>query len=271
MGAAEETPLRTGWERDCPPGDTFVRDYMVAWAAMYEEIAHACAQRFARDDDLVMHDAGSSSLFLNTALVLQPAALTDAARLASRLRSWYRAAPGGPFTMFSPWPTPDLRPHGFQLAGHPPLMLRSPGDAAATQPPGLRLAEVRDAEGLAAYSAALSLGFPIPELTGTTIWPEEVLSVPGLHLWVGYEGSEPVTCAGAHVWGPLQHVEFVATRPEWRGRGFGEAVTWRATLVDPAKPAGLVASDAGRPVYERMGYVALTRFTLWIGDRPPPA
>jgi hypothetical protein len=25
----------------------------------------------------------------------------------------------------------------------------------------------------------------------------------------------------------------------------------------------LIASDPGRPVYERMGYVSLLRFTLW--------
>ena len=29
----------------------------------------------------------------------------------------------------------------------------------------------------------------------------------------------------------------------------------------------LISSDAGRRTYERMGYVPLTRFTLWIGSR----
>jgi hypothetical protein len=28
-----------------------------------------------------------------------------------------------------------------------------------------------------------------------------------------------------------------------------------------------LASDPGRPVYERMGYVVLFRTTLWIGTR----
>jgi hypothetical protein len=36
------------------------------------------------------------------------------------------------------------------------------------------------------------------------------------------------------------------------------------TLVRPEAPAALIASDLGRPVYERMGYVALVRFTLWL-------
>jgi hypothetical protein len=50
-----------------------------------------------------------------------------------------------------------------------------------------------------------------------------------------------------------------------RGRGFGAAVTWAATLADPAKPAVLIASDPGRPVYERMGYLRLMRLTMWGG------
>ena len=48
------------------------------------------------------------------------------------------------------------------------------------------------------------------------------------------------------------------------GGAIGEAVTWMPTLVRPESPAALIASDLGRPVYERMGFVALLRFTLWI-------
>jgi hypothetical protein len=33
------------------------------------------------------------------------------------------------------------------------------------------------------------------------------------------------------------------------------------------KPAILIASDLGQPVYERMGYLQLSRLTLWIGRR----
>ena len=51
--------------------------------------------------------------------------------------------------------------------------------------------------------------------------------------------------------------------------GYGEALTWAATCVDPSLPAVLIASDLGRPVYERMGYVATSRWTLW--HRPDSA
>jgi hypothetical protein len=37
--------------------------------------------------------------------------------------------------------------------------------------------------------------------------------------------------------------------------------------VNADKAATLIASDLGRPIYERLGYVALLRITYWIGMR----
>jgi hypothetical protein len=44
-------------------------------------------------------------------------------------------------------------------------------------------------------------------------------------------------------------------------------MTWEATLAWPDLPATLIASDAGRPTYERMGYLSVVRVTLWTGAR----
>lgn len=52
-----------------------------------------------------------------------------------------------------------------------------------------------------------------------------------------------------------------------RGRGYGETMTWHATLADAEAPSMLIASDLGRPTYERMGYLTLARFTPWAGAR----
>ena len=89
--------------------------------------------------------------------------------------------------------------------------------------------------------------------------------MPGVRIWVGYLDGRPVACAGAHVTDVCVDVECVATHEDVRGRGFGAALTWAATLADPAKPAVLIASDPGQPVYERMGYLRLMRLTMWGG------
>jgi hypothetical protein len=44
-------------------------------------------------------------------------------------------------------------------------------------------------------------------------------------------------------------------------------MTWPATLADADAPSMLIASDLGRPTYERMGYLPMARFTLWAGSR----
>ena len=66
----------------------------------------------------------------------------------------------------------------------------------------------------------------------------------------------------AEYW-PVAGVEWVATLPECRRRGYGAALTWTAATSWPGKPAYLIASDEGRKVYERIGFLALFRFTLW--------
>jgi hypothetical protein len=257
--------LRTGWEPDTPAGDTLLGDYVKGWATWLERTARACDGRCLRDDDLVLHDAGSAAAFGNVGLLTQPPS-GDGAALAARLRAFYDTGAGGPFALFSPWPTPDLRSHDLGLGGHPPLMLRPTGAASPRDPAGLRIEEVVDDTGRAAYDRALVEGFPVDGLDGAALIEPGWLDIAGWRMFVGYVDDRPVASAGAFI-GEHVHVEQVATLPDARGRGFGEALTWRATLADPSKHALLIASDPGRPVYERMGYLPLTRFTLWIGRR----
>jgi hypothetical protein len=56
---------------------------------------------------------------------------------------------------------------------------------------------------------------------------------------------------------------------EVRGRGYGRAITAATIAVDLSKPATLVASDLGRPIYEQLGFVAVMRVTYWLGLRQP--
>jgi hypothetical protein len=83
------------------------------------------------------------------------------------------------------------------------------------------------------------------------------------HFYTGFVAGRPVATAAGHVAAGVNLVEMVSTAHPARGCGYGEAVTWAATLVDPELPSVLLASDAGRPIYERMGFAAVTRWTMW--------
>ena len=61
----------------------------------------------------------------------------------------------------------------------------------------------------------------------------------------------------------INDVTLLATLPEERGKGYGEALMWRATLSSPQLPAMLLSSDLGRRIYQRMAFLPLMRFTVW--------
>jgi GNAT superfamily N-acetyltransferase len=63
------------------------------------------------------------------------------------------------------------------------------------------------------------------------------------------------------------YVGWVATAMEYRGRGLAELVM-RRSLEEAGRATGLRrtilhATDAGRPVYQRMGYRAVATFPIW--------
>ena len=149
-------------------------------------------------------------------------------------------------------------------------MLRPAGGEAPPLPPGLRIEAVRDAEGLRAFEVAIVRGFSMRELEGQgpgAAFSARLLADDRQRLWVGWEADRPVSAAATFIAAGINDVTLVATVPEARRRGYGAALTWRATLADPTLPSLLIATDEGRPVYERIGYTTLFRFTLWSRDR----
>jgi GNAT superfamily N-acetyltransferase len=143
-------------------------------------------------------------------------------------------------------------------------MMRPPAPATVDCVPELEIDEATDAATLAELERVLIDGFPVA-LPGSA---PGIMLGPGLlggpfRQFVGRVDGRPVATAAAMLSHGVISVENVATLPADRGRGYGEALTWAATLADPTRPAVLIASDPGRPIYERMGFVALHRWTLW--------
>ena len=263
---AEGEHLTNGWEPDAPPDDTLLRRAVLVHARWPVAVATALGVPYRsteRWSGAVIGEVGELS---NPVVLTQPLAAGDAADLLAEVAEL--VPPTSPYFLLNPWQSPDLTPHGLVLIGHPPLMVRFPGPGPTTEPDGVRVDEATDAETLAIAERVLIEGYPMASAV-----PGSVLR-PGLldgttQVWLGYVDGEPASVACAHRAAGATLVEYVAALPSVRGRGAGAAVTWRATLVDPEAPAVLVASDDGRPTYERMGYLAIER---WTGGcaRPPP-
>ena len=104
-------------------------------------------------------------------------------------------------------------------------------------PPELTIEEATTRDGLGDYEQVLVDGFPLESLqpwrAGVVFHPA-TLHVPGHALLRGAgRRAVPVSVAMSIVGCGVNHVEFVATLPDARGRGYGAAVTWEATLAEP--------------------------------------
>ena len=265
-----DEPLETGYGPAAPTGDNACNDFAQGLAEAYLALAKARGARGAEDDAAVLTDARSPSFFANVAVLRRPLSDIDWRATAARMDSFYGERPGGDFLLFSAWPTPDLTSLGFGLVGHPPLMLRPPAPVPVHAVAGLEIRAVHEVTAAQDWERALVHAFPVTELQPfepACLLPARALEVDGWHYWVGYLEGRPVATASAYLNAGHVHVEYVSTVESARGRGIGRAITAVATGLDPSLPAMLIASDPGRPVYERLGYRSILRFTLWVGHR----
>lgn len=269
---SDAPPLETGHEPTTPIADTLLRRFLCNWSAAIDSLAVSMGGRILRREDLWAADAGRPAGYANGATLLRPLTPANVTEVLDALEAFYGFGSElrGEVVLCSPWPTPDLGPHGWYLMGHPPLHVLAPGHSLPPVPPGLRIEAVRDGIALRAWEAVAGAGYPFPEwdtLGPGTLIGEGVLGDPRWRLWVGWLEDRPVSIATAFVEHGISDVVLVATVPEARRQGYAEALTWRAALAEPGLPAMLLSSDPGRPVYERMGFLPLFRFTLWYRDR----
>lgn len=114
-----------------------------------------------------------------------------------------------------------------------------------------------------AHLNALAYGMPtelFDPLCNMQLWQPDSLAL------VGYIDSQPVTSAAAFPVDGTVYIALVATHPAHRSKGYAEACLRQ--LIDAAIPhmqltrLTLHASDAGLPVYARMGFETSGSFTL---------
>jgi GNAT superfamily N-acetyltransferase len=252
--------LITGWESNLPVADSLLRRFLFAYADRIDRMARRSGGRSERSDDARFVDLASPFHFDNAVVLLRPPTDIDLEAVIARARAFF--PPTRSWVLLSAWTTTDLSELGLRLVGHPPLMLRLPAPLPFA-PAELRVVEVDGPARLGDFERTLIAGFPISAgADGAAIFdPRQLGDV--FRLFVGYVEESPVSVAGAAVGHGVVEVDWVATLPSARGRGYGGALTAAAVAVAPDLPAVLLASDPGRSVYRRLGFIDLLRCTLW--------
>jgi hypothetical protein len=250
--------LADGWHRNEPVSDTIAGNYLATLSHRLATHAGATGGRSLELEHADLFDMESAYVFDNIVICRGPlgdAKLEEVTQAADAFfptdRSW---------TMLTLDSRTDLGYTGLELLGHPPLMYRAAGGEAPAPPPELEIRAVRTEQDLADFENTLVAAYPLPR--GSSVVDRRILETD-FTAWTAYVDGRPVATAGSHTAHGLTEVEWVATMADARGNGYGEAVTWKATLANPNVPAVLIATDPGRPVYERIGFIAMMRLTMW--------
>lgn len=255
-------PLESGWLPDTPVDDSLLRQFLFNQAEVNQITALAGGGRADRTDDVFLADTTTPVPYLNQALLARPLQGPDDPVLDVVDRFFARA--GHPVTLLSIWPTPDLRPDGWSLVGHPAMVARAPAPVVHDVPPDVevRVATARDQ---ATAERVLVDGYPLPEaadLRPGSLFPA-ALAERGITVRIGELEGDPVGVGNVHVGQGVVNLCLAATLPRARRRGVWQSLVWARVAEDPGLPAVAYTSDDSRPGFLRMGFLAVTRFTLW--------
>jgi GNAT superfamily N-acetyltransferase len=104
-------------------------------------------------------------------------------------------------------------------------------------------------------------GFPRPALQPFRpgrMLPAEALAVPGWRAWLARHGGEPAAACCSYDDGTTLGIYWLATLPGHRSLGLGRTVMAAALGACPERPAVLVATAAGVPLYTSLGFTAVS-------------
>jgi hypothetical protein len=260
------THLTTGWEPDLTDADSLCLTWVRHWADQLEAFARSAGGRTVRDERYLLADYGRPASLFNSVVLLapppRPAGFDDLLREIEA-----RTARGsGAVYLWSLWPTPDLRERGWELDGHPPLLVRPPGPVP-DPPAGPAPVRVHSAAELAVWERIAVDGYPMPDLQpfrpGALAGPA-LLDDPRFRFWIGHDDAgAPVTATAQFVARGVAGFALGVTLPGRRGRGHWARQVALRLRTEPGRWHVGVFSDDSRGGAEQAGFVPVVRHTLW--------
>jgi predicted N-acetyltransferase YhbS len=106
--------------------------------------------------------------------------------------------------------------------------------------------------------------FALPSATPPTVHTF-VAGLPSGRLFVAVSDGQVVGTGACISFGSTGWIGGIAVAPSARGLGLGRALTLEClAALRECETVLLLASDAGRPIYERLGFVAEERFRVFL-------
>jgi hypothetical protein len=258
--------LETGHEPDTASDDSVLRQFLMNQSAMNRILAEHAHGRHELGGEVSLSDAGSAVAFLNQAVLHRPV-LNQADPVLDQIDSFFTGSPAA--TVLSAWPTPDLSGRGWLLMGHPMFVVAAPRAVRAEPRPGVHVQRVTTPHELAVAEHVLVDGYPIPEgahaASGSLL--VSTLTDSDLGVWLGRLDGEPAGVGAELTAHGVVNLAMDATLAAARRRGVWRSIVAARAASAPDLPTVAFTSDYSRPGFVAMGFLPITRFTLWVRPR----
>ena len=157
---------------------------------------------------------------------------------------------------------------GLRVISQPPGMLTE----ALRKPdwilPEIECREVADQTTRDAFAAITSTCFDIPYDISQAVYRPERAWKGSYRGYVGFAGGKPVSMVALVAATGVLGIYSLATAPECRRRGYGEALLRAATAKEQERigPRRLVlqSTDAGYRLYRRLGFRDVAKFSVYL-------
>ncbi|MEO8457074.1 MAG: GNAT family N-acetyltransferase [Chloroflexota bacterium] len=210
--------------------------------------------------------------WFNVAVVSEK--LADSKASLNRAIDFYRNA-GAPFVMrirvgFEMETQRLMQELGLEQAERLPGMILNPVGDVPKIPEALTITGW-DADSLPDYNEILAASFGLPlQVMSNLMRPQLLNSL--VRGYLGYVDGRPVATSALVASEGVAGVYNVATLPDYRSRGLGEAMTWHAIregLASGCVIGSLQASAMGQSVYARMGFRNIAPYETYMFPAQP--
>ncbi len=156
---------------------------------------------------------------------------------------------------------------GLRLSSELPGLAAESIRRPARKLPAIEFRRVDSAPTLDDFRALGSTCFHVPISWFSEVFDAGINAAHPFVCWVGYHGGQPVATAATVSAHGVTGLYNVATIPEYRHRGCGEAITRHA--IDSAVRAAdstrvvLQSTSEGMRLYQRMGFEPVTRILVY--------
>jgi GNAT superfamily N-acetyltransferase len=231
---------------------------------------------------LTLVNSGLRYSVFNSAILSEPGVNTPLELTSILLAaSGYFHKRGLPWTFWMPAPNVDARllPRAHDICARYGLRLVAEHDGMQTDQvlpprhplPELDIAPVSGADSRRAFAEISRQVFGLPKRLAAGIYESERLWSGDMVGWVGSAGGKPICISSSVTGAEAIGIYSVATLPEYRRFGYGEAITRvalaRALEHGAASSTILHATPLGLPVYLKMGFRPVTQIYVFTSGK----